>query len=791
MSWPGIVAVARAELRVGWRALLALGLVAGLVGGLLLGAAVVADRTGSAYPRLVDRTGLDDVRAYLPADLPEVTASFAGLPGVEESWTAYAWIAQIEGPTLQYTSVIAGPDRQEDLVNPVIVAGRAPRVEAADELLVGEPLAAAAGLRVGDRITLKMLTLRQVARFDVGFGEPEGATRRMTVVGIGRMPSWSGPLGDALSTPAFAAQNAGAAGGRSGFARLAYTGDPAADEALRDRLVGALAQEYVGRPRPLVVGNYVPEVPVFPTTQVDPAVAASERVLRLGLWGFALVVALGGTVVLGQGLMRHHLRGGADQRVENALGLDGAERATARVLAALAGAVPAALVAGSVTVAAGVIEPIGSQARFEPDSGFRVDWPVVLLGVVGVLAVFLGAAAVTSALAGRGAAAAPALTRHRSVRWAVRWPALFVGLRLALRGRTLPGGASGLPAFAAAAGVAVTVAGIVASTMLGASLQRLVDTPERYGFTSDLTIADARDAEMRVLAADPRVAALSEVETGRVTLDPARSRQVDAYAHVPVKGDVPVSLVTGRLPLAAGEVALGARVAGREEKAIGDTVDVLSSDGRSATLTVTGIVVPQPERGAPLGEGLIITPEQLDDLFRQPLASAHLVAVPGQSTSLYEDVGRRLEVHLPGMPPEIDTLAGLLRLPEILAGLLAVVAMAGLVHTLVGAVRRHSRDAAVLAVLGATPGQVRAALGVLATTTVLPGVAAGVLLGLGVGRVLWWQVASQTGVAPDVAVPIWPIVLIVPAVLVGSLVLGALPALRLARTPVARSLHGA
>ncbi|WP_181784000.1 hypothetical protein, partial [Pseudonocardia pini] len=63
------------------------------------------------------------------------------------------------------------------------------------------------------------------------------------------------------------------------------------------------------------------------------------------------------------------------------------------------------------------------------------------------------------------------------------------------------------------------------------------------------------------------------------------------------------------------------------------------------------------------------------------------------------------------------------------------------------------------------------------------------LLGLGVGRVLWWQVASQTGVAADVAVPVWPIALIVPAVLVGSLVLGAIPAIRLARAPVARSLQ--
>jgi hypothetical protein len=36
---------------------------------------------------------------------------------------------------------------------------------------------------------------------------------------------------------------------------------------------------------------------------------------------------------------------------------------------------------------------------------------------------------------------------------------------------------------------------------------------------------------------------------------------------------------------------------------------------------------------------------------------------------------------------------------------------------------------------------------------------------------------------------VWPIALIVPAVLVGSLVLGAVPAVRMAREPVAASLR--
>jgi hypothetical protein len=53
-----------------------------------------------------------------------------------------------------------------------------------------------------------------------------------------------------------------------------------------------------------------------------------------------------------------------------------------------------------------------------------------------------------------------------------------------------------MPTPVAAAGVALSVAGIVAAVMFGSSLQRLADTPARYGYTGDLTIADAREDDM-------------------------------------------------------------------------------------------------------------------------------------------------------------------------------------------------------------------------------------------------------------------------------------------------------
>ena len=120
-------------------------------------------------------------------------------------------------------------------------------------------------------------------------------------------------------------------------------------------------------------------------------------------------------------------------------------------------------------------------------------------------------------------------------------------------------------------------------------------------------------------------------------------------------------------------------------------------------------------------------------------------------------------MHGTATPLEIRNLADLLMLPEVLALVLAAVGGAGVVHVLLATGRRHGRDLAVLAVLGATPGQVRATLAVAALATVLPAVLVGVPLGLGVARIVWWEIATATGVGGDVAVPVAVLVAIGPA----------------------------
>ena len=145
MSRPSLTAplgavrlVARAELRTRWRGLVALGLMFGLLGGVVLGTVAVADRTVSAYARLGAAIGVADAQVLLPAAHTTVFDRVPTMPGVVESWTPVAWIAQINTPAVRFVSLSGGPDHPPGLAEPVVVEGRLPRADAANEILVGD-----------------------------------------------------------------------------------------------------------------------------------------------------------------------------------------------------------------------------------------------------------------------------------------------------------------------------------------------------------------------------------------------------------------------------------------------------------------------------------------------------------------------------------------------------------------------------------------------------------------------------------------------------------------------------
>ena len=774
--------VARAELRTRWRGLVALGLLFGLVGGVVLGTVAVADRTLTAYARLAATTGLADAQVLLPAAHTTVFDQVPTLPGVTASWTPVAWIAQINTPAVRFVSLSGGPDHPPGLAEPVVVAGRVPDDDAADEILVSEPTAADLNLHVGDKVILRLLLAQEIARFSEGFGQPDGGFARVTVVGIARAPAWAEPMTDLTVTPAFAQAHAADVSARGVFVRLRST-----DLATRGAFAAALTAAYTADLATSPLDGLLRPEPAFPTSGVDPTVRAAQVVLLAGLVVFGVVVGLGGLLVVAQGLLRHHGGRRQVQRIERALGMTLVERAVARVLAGAVGAAVAGVVGGAVALASGLVGPLGSQARFEPAPGFRPPWAVALGGGLLLALLFAAMTAVAAAVVARPRRPVPPLPSAGHAPLG-RWPAVLAGVGLAWRG---PRSTGGVRTAATVVGLGLAVVAIVAAVTFQASLQRLVDTPQRYGLTSDLTIVDVREPDVAELVADRRVAALDVVNTVPVTFgDDADPLQALSVEHR--KGALPIETVVGRSPIRFGEIALGPRTADRLGVGVDDPVVVRPVSGPPVLLRVSGIVVYRAGADDPLGEGGVVVPAQLRALATggKPSVNAYLLARPGRAEFLFRELSSRLEVHGTATPTEIRNLGDLLMLPEVLALVLAAVGGAAVVHVLLATGRRHGRDLAVLTVLGATPGQVRATLAVAALATVLPALLVGVPVGLGVARIVWWEVATTTGVGGDVAVPVPMLLAIGPGLLIGAVLAAAVPAARAVRTPPAAVLAG-
>jgi hypothetical protein len=776
-----IVLVARAELRTRWLGLVGLGLLLGLVGGVVLGTVAVAGRTASAHPRLVAASGLADAQALLPAARASVFEAVPRMPGVVASWTPVTWVAQINTPAVRFVALSGGPDRPPGLAEPVVVEGRTARPDAVDEVVASEAAAAELGLHVGDEVILRLLRPVEIARFADGFGEPDGGFARVRVVGVARAPDRAEPAAGLAVTPAFARAYAADVAWRAVFVRLRDTG---ADT--RRAFARALTTATAIDPTPSPLDPLVRPEPTFPTSGVDPTVRAAQLVLLAGLTVIGVVVALGGLLVVAQGLLRHHGARRDVQRVERALGLTLVERALARVLAAGPGAVVAGAAGAAVVLAAGLVEPLGSQARFEPEPGFRPAWSLALLGGVG-LALLL--AAMTAGAAALVAARRPALAPLPAAggAWWGRWPAVVLGLGLAWRG---PRSGGGVRTAATIVGLALAVVGIVTTVTFQTSLRRLVETPARYGVGSDLTVVDVRASDVEQLVADRRVAALDLVRAVSVDVVGGGRTRLLSVEHR--KGAVPVETVSGRTAEAPGEIALGPRTADRLGVGVGDTVAVRDAVGPPVPLVVTGIVVRRAGAADVLGEGGVVAPAQLRALSAgsAPSVSVDLLATPGRADFLFRELSPRREVYRTATPPEIRNLGDLLMLPNLLAVLLAVIGGAAVVHVLLAAGRRHGRDLAVLAVLGATPGQVRGTLAVAAVATVLPAVLVGVPVGVGVARVVWWEVATSTGVGGDVAVPVALLAGIAVLLLAGAVAATVVPAGRAVCTPPAAVLAG-
>jgi hypothetical protein len=299
---------------------------------------------------------------------------------------------------------------------------------------------------------------------------------------------------------------------------------------------------------------------------------------------------------------------------------------------------------------------------------------------------------------------------------------------------------------------------------------------------ADFAIIDSRPFDLQDLATDQRVAALADTAAAPVTL---AGRRLDGIAVRPLKGDVPFTVLDGRLPRVDDEVALGSRDAHQVGARVGSTVPITTYDSDGAqsrrSLRVVGLVA-TPDVNLGFGTGAFLTARTQAAATRSTAFTTAFVEVaPGvDADAMYAELAQRLEMVRAEQPAEVRNLAALGDLPTLLAVFLGGLAVAVLAHALVLTVRRRAPDLAVLRVIGLTPAQVGGAMVAMAVTIGAVGLVLGPLLGLALGRVVWGEVATGIGAAGDPAVPWSLLVAAVPAVLGGTALVALLPARRAA-----------
>ncbi|HVL04530.1 MAG TPA: ABC transporter permease [Acidimicrobiales bacterium] len=763
-----------------WRALVALGVLAGLAGGLAIAAVAGARRTATAYERFREATGRSDAMVFgtligvFDADYGPIRA----LPEVEDAGEFTLAPIFLEG--LEAGQLAPNDDRLYRTVNrPLLVAGRLPDPRRPDELVINRKAASAYGLRVGDRV-------RMSAGLELfGTGDPgAGPSVDATVVGIGDSAMELAFQGDSPAfTPsaAFLAQHPEVPRAGNLVVRL-RPGTDVAGFARR-------AAEVMG----------LPNLPVRDQAEDIKRVTHGTDLERTALLLFSAAVALAAVVLVGQALSRVVFGIAEAGAALRGLGFTRQALVAGLVLPLGASAATAAAAAAGTAVALSRWFPLGLAGRLEPDRGVHADWLVVVPGATAVALLALAGAAVAALRAtspGRrtsttspGSRLAPVLARVAPL------PAV-IGAGLALRRGE---GERALPVRPAIASGVAAVLGVVGAFGLLRGIDDALVRPERAGQTWDAELVPAGVDNLVAgvppeLRSDPAVSELAAVARVNVDLQHA---SIPIYSLRAVRGAWQFTMLEGRSPAAADEIVLGPATAKGLGRDVGDNLEV---EGAAGSLRVVGIALLPQTPHFSFDQGAWVTSAGFDALAptgddASPREETVLVRFqPGapladRVAEAEERLGHLFDVEPSVIPQDVEYLRNVRQLPTALAVFLVLLGVGALAHVLATTVRRRGHDLAVLRALGFRPLQAAACVSWQAVTVSAVALLIGIPLGIAAGRWSWRWVADSTPLVyvPPVAATV--ALLAVPAALVLANLISALPARRAARLRPAEVLR--
>ncbi|MEU8473281.1 FtsX-like permease family protein [Streptomyces sp. NPDC029006] len=654
---------------------------------------------------------------------------------------------------------LRGTPRPPSVGRPLLTAGRWLDPAAPDGVVLESSLARALLAEPGDTLTLP------------------GTARTLTVEGVadcaeppyrpGEQPGLVWALPSAVRAP----------GGQVVGLRLDDPGDT--DYAVQ-RAVTVLGAGVVGE--------------VSTWQQARAAAQGENRLLGqvLGLFGLGALIAAGFAV---HGAIATRIRGHLrDLSVLKAIGFTPGQVVRIFLLQHLAYALLGAVAAAALTEALGSRVPgrLGDAVGvWQGLPGHTVALSAVPVGAVLFIALTTGLAAWRAGRVPPVPVPRPAgpaggrLTGPARRALGLRLPAaLVLGCHKAFagRGRSL----------ATVARLTLPLLLIVVALSAWTTLDRFHSSPERMGLPTALTVrsdgAPAPSGLRALLTSDPRVAAaypgvevaaLVPGQTGTIAL-----RGIGTRAE-----PCPRVLAEGRAPHGPDEAVAGQGLLDLLHARVGDWVRMTVGD-RPQILHIVGRSI------EPQNAGRVVT-TSLDTLRENdPGVSAAFWelrlrpgADPRRVAAALTAAGRgHLDVH-----PVTNPADGLSPLRAVVAGLIAVLALIGLVELLTaigGTVREGERDVLALRAIGMSPRQITGIAVTATSCTTLAAAVAAMALGLPLARRLIDAQGGSSGIGSGIAQYPAPGVLLLlgSAAVLGAAALAALPAARAARRRLADTL---
>jgi ABC-type lipoprotein release transport system permease subunit len=764
---------ARSELRRRWRALVVLGVIAGLAGGLALAAAAGARDTATAYSRWRTATAAPDAIVF-GTQVGKADTDYAPVLKLPEVVDGGMFeLAQVGLVGLRIGSLPPGDTHlYRTVARPLIRKGRLPRPGRVDEVVVNNAAAKQLHLRVGQRVTMNS-ALDRNAFYGMAPNDT-GPRVQATIVGIG----------DSMMDFVFLS------GVEPGF-------DPPGEYLVQNPQIQR-APNLVVRLKPGTnVAEFharadaalqLPDVPVRDMAQDAKRFTHGTDLERTGLWLFAAAVALAALVLVGQALARTVYAMAEPAPALRALGFTHFDLIGGLVLPVVVAALTAAAVAVVSAYALSARFPVGLARQLDPHVGYRLDWMVLAPGAVLVALLVLAGAAVAGWRAAVASDRPPASTVGSPVLRRLR---NLLPLPVALgAGQALQGGNGkrAVPTRPAIAGAVAGVLGIVGALGLVHGIDDALHTPARSGqvWNASVVTDDTHPPSALVdpLRRDKNVATATQLTLAPMDVSGAG---LPVYALEGVKSYTHFVVLTGREPKGPSEVALAPATVKALHKHIGDNVTVTGDTGPQ-TMRVVGTTLLLQTPHASFDQGAWVSPAGLAKLKQDVTsteASMAVTARPGlSSAALVKELSARfqgLEVDSGDTPPQdVLLLHNVRTLPQALAIFLALLGIAALGHALLTTVRRRRHDIAVLRAMGMRPRQSAAVLFWQAITVAIVGLALGIPLGIIVGRVSWRWVADSTPLLYVAPLALAAILLAVPASLALANLLAAYPARRAA-----------